>query len=412
MKEKLFFSMVIIILICLTNQSTVKIDDGKSESSEKTDSQKEEDIKIKEKEDLERIRNEYSYWIKFKNSFTFDSNQKAKLARSFKPEESNYISKSINYGWMMFILASIFGALLLMYLILRLGFKKFQGPKSHISSWYSRISYIFIFVGFMCSMIFFSLSLRSELKTNNSLNNLIVESKTRYGSDIKKIETLSVLSPEIKKELKTDLEGIISNIGLFEQNYLNFNYIVKNSYISIVAIVPILVLIALFGFFIKKEQFILPVSIILFALICPCFILIGYNMGHFLMYIDYCSEVLKYSTNDIQPIRGKGIGKYTSCVSKDNQISLASLRYELNLSPQPDKEINTSIDSLLNCNSFKEHINYSEVNFCHNAIGDEFHTMKFFFLGLLFLIPLSIGINRLVVIVSPLFDQKKVIFLI
>ena len=49
-----------------------------------------EDKNIKEDTNepkIEEMREEYSYWIRFKNSFTFNQDQKAKLARSFKPEE-------------------------------------------------------------------------------------------------------------------------------------------------------------------------------------------------------------------------------------------------------------------------------------------------------------------------------------
>ena len=154
-------------------QSSVNVNSESSSSttssSSKTNKTSEasiEDSNTTKEEVIQRSaeREEYYYWIKFKNSFTYDKDQKAKLARSFKPETSGYVSSSLGKPWFIYLLAGIFGAFLILYLVGRFVMNKFKGPKSHIGPWFSRVSWIFIFLGLVCVMVFYSITLSKSLK--------------------------------------------------------------------------------------------------------------------------------------------------------------------------------------------------------------------------------------------------------
>lgn len=109
-------------------------------------------------------RAEYYYWVKFKNSFTFDANQKAKLARAFTPEDPSYEKRSQNITWFMYLFAGLFGLSFLVYLVGRFILNRFKGPKTHISPWYGRMAFVFVFIGFVCCITFYSISLKGSIQ--------------------------------------------------------------------------------------------------------------------------------------------------------------------------------------------------------------------------------------------------------
>lgn len=237
------------------------------------------------------------------------------------------------------------------------------------------------------------------------------------------------------------------------------SYSMKSYYISNVVLIPTLTFTAIFGYFIKKEKFLLVTSILIYAFIIPAFIVLGLNIGYFLINIDYCSEINKYATTDFFPTTGKGLGYYTSCVSKDNQINLSTARYELTTSfnlvyndvnkrvseldvkaeklPSEKRDnkkleeykskqsanqdvvkgielmilynnILEIIEPTFACTKVKDIVYFAESDFCYLNLTNKFEEMKFLFVGVFFLIPLAIGINKLIVVIDPLFDKKKV----
>lgn len=148
-----------------TESSAITSEDSSSETSSEvttsssSSSTSSEDNVDDVKELTAEEREEYYYWVKFKNSFTYDSTQLSKLARAFTPEKSGYINSNRAKGWFMYLAAALFGVSLIIYLVGRFYFDKFKGPKSHISPWYGRISMIFIFIGFALTMTFYSIVL-------------------------------------------------------------------------------------------------------------------------------------------------------------------------------------------------------------------------------------------------------------
>lgn len=261
-------------------------------------------------------------------------------------------------------------------------------------------------------------------------------------------------------------ESISNNIQTLKTNNSKFtDYTTSKSsammsyFISNVVLVSVLTIIGLVGYFLKKEKFLLITSILIYSFIVPAFVVLGLNIGYFLMNIDYCAEVNKYTTSSFYPVNGKGIGYYTSCVSKENQVNLSTARYQISYSyniayddintyistnlPTADhlptnKRDNTALNAYKNtyssvadissgvdlliaynnilevveptfsCTKVDNIITYAENTVCYKNITEEFELLKFFFVGIFFLIPLAIGINKLIVVVDPLFDKKTV----
>lgn len=226
-----------------------------------------------------------------------------------------------------------------------------------------------------------------------------------------------------------------------------------------VTIIPVLTILGLIGYFIKKENILLITSILLFAFIIPISVLLGLNIGYFLTSVDYCSEINKYQENNFFPIYGKGLGYYSSCISKENQINLSTARFQLTTSFNNvynnlnnyviknsdskdslplDKRNNDAykllldkyqsnqnivngikllieynnisnvIEPIFNCSQIKQITTFAEKNYCYKNLTSIFLELKFAFIAILFLIPICMGINKLIVVVNPLFDSTKV----
>ena len=86
--------------------------------------------------------------------------------------------------------------------------------------------------------------------------------------------------------------------------------------LAILVIIPTLSLIALIAYFFKWNRIILVVSVCLFMIIIPNFIVMALNTSFFFLSIDICDNVNKIVTNYTIPISGEGIGYYISCPSK------------------------------------------------------------------------------------------------
>jgi hypothetical protein len=216
-----------------------------------------------------------------------------------------------------------------------------------------------------------------------------------------------------------------------------------------------------FGF--KKPTVVLLLGLLLFAMTIPSFIILGLDVSYFLLSIDYCKDINKYMTSSAL-IVDRGLGYFISCPSKTAQFNINTARYELSTSFEnlykninqllidemgvkeglgPYKRFNNRYYKLLNDNKFPEDkvyiarglqmlietndilrnleamgqcqaarnvINFGEDHFCHRNIGFQFSNLIFLFFGILSVIILSIGINKLTVLLNPNVTTKRVSF--
>ena len=89
-------------------------------------------------------RNEYLFWVKYKNSFNSDTDKLAKLTKYFAPESPTYYNDIYNCGWPFYTLGGLFTFALVYYLIVRFLLGWFLGPKQHITHWFAYFSYALI----------------------------------------------------------------------------------------------------------------------------------------------------------------------------------------------------------------------------------------------------------------------------
>lgn len=227
----------------------------------------------------------------------------------------------------------------------------------------------------------------------------------------------------------------------------------RHSYeIACIVIIPLLTIGALVAYFFKKSWIILTISIILFAFIAPACVILGLNTSYFLVSIDFCQDINKYITSDSSPIAHRGIGMYLSCPAKPVQIMINTAKYELGHSfdnvinsinntlitkyKEPigigyykrnnsqfiayakkyenDTDLVKGLNSLVytndilqnltalsDCQMADDAINYTEETFCYENIKYEFNNLFFYFIGTVGLVLLTIGVNKLIVLLSP-----------
>ncbi len=118
---------------------------NESKVDQKADNEKDELIVPRYKSALtEEQRKEYMTWVEFKNSLNSYEGQLAKLTKYFSPENPTYYSTIYKFGWPFYSLAGVFGFILLIYIILRFGFRYCLGPKHHITSYYAFFTWTLI----------------------------------------------------------------------------------------------------------------------------------------------------------------------------------------------------------------------------------------------------------------------------
>jgi hypothetical protein len=67
-----------------------------------------------------------------------------------------------------------------------------------------------------------------------------------------------------------------------------------------------------------------------------------------------------------------------------------------------------NLEVMGNCQSARNVINYGEDHFCHKNLGYQFSNLIFIFFGILSVILLSIGINKLTILLNPNISTKRV----
>lgn len=256
-----------------------------------------------------------------------------------------------------------------------------------------------------------------------------------------------------EKTLK-NLEEINERANIYASSTNTTSKNVFNYNIANIVLVPVLTLIGLVGYFFKKDKIIFFPSVILFAFVCPALVVLGIELGYSIKMMDFCHDTVKFTTSDFTPIANESIGYYLACISKESQINISTARYELSVSfdavynklnsiqaplndPLPTDARNNKLliaysqgksDDVVNginlltkynqifqtfddestCKYRKDDLNYAEVNICWKNIDNLFSMIKYFFFAIIFLIPLSIGINRMIVLVNPELDKNNV----
>jgi hypothetical protein len=275
-------------------------------------------------------------------------------------------------------------------------------------------------------------------------------SKLNYTSDLADYTTRIYKFEEIKNET------LISSSKV--QDFAEISYDTESSrfsyQIACIVMIPVLTIISLLFYKFKKSPMLLLCSIILFALIIPALVILGLNLAYFLLSIDICKDVNIYISSHTKPFMNRGIGVYVSCPSKNTQVMINTAKYELGtsfnqviqnlnqtiLAKYPEeisglgiyKRNNThfkyladtkysneteiskglnaiyytnnilqGLDALSLCQCADDSINYIEEKFCYGNITLQFKNLIYYFIGTFGLFLLSIGLNKLIVLLNP-----------
>lgn len=121
-----------------------------------------------------------------------------------------------------------------------------------------------------------------------------------YGFDFFKVET---------NETKNKTINLSNSISRVEGSRYKYS-------LAIIILLPLLASFTLVFYFLKRPLMIMILSICIFMLVVPQFIMMAMNSSYFFLSIDLCENLNSIVTNKAIPISGEGIGFYTSCPSK------------------------------------------------------------------------------------------------
>ncbi len=186
----------------------------------------------------------------------------------------------------------------------------------------------------------------------------------------------------------------------------------------------------------------------------PSFVIGGLYSSQLIRWIDICKEINKDITTQTNPLPGKGIGYHVSCPSKPVQLMINTARFELGKSYNNlygdvknytvrnyneafnSKRNNTvfkiyeqkysndsylknalpslvylnqilsGLEDLITCQLAQDMINYTEEKFCYLNLTYQFYNILYFLLGILGLLILSIGVNKLIVLLNPNYKNR------
>jgi hypothetical protein len=278
-----------------------------------------------------------------------------------------------------------------------------------------------------------------------------------YMTNISSFTTNIFKFQEIKKEVSnysTIMTEFANGIYDSEANRHNFQ-------IACIVLLPLLTIGFIVAFKINKAKLVLLFSLILFIFIIPSCFIMGVNTSYFLLSIDLCKDVNKYVTGQSKPYATQGLGVYLPCPSKPTQVNINTAMYELslsfngvlnevnstmisdrnqnlgiykrnnthfkklaeekysNLTDKTDANINKglmtlyhtndilqSLTALTKCQTALDSINYFDEKLCYRNISLMFKNLFFYFFGIVGLLMLSIGANKLVVLLNPKYNNS------
>lgn len=293
--------------------------------------------------------------------------------------------------------------------------------------------------------------------------------------DSTKVEQMSYSSIKLKEmeENKFNLDGIVKKIEghkvvndnllakvndsiQFKKDFLIYNYQYKAFMLSCLIIIPILVIISIVFYCLKKEKILIVTSILIFAFSIPMTVLSIIDTGYTMIHIDFCSEIYKINTKEqTSQLSGKGLAYYSSCVNKESLMTLSVQRYSImssfnlvynklnELLKEHEQKLPTNkqdteaynklleifkdnveisegikllliynetiaiIEPISTCKSFHQRSEKAEENYCYLNLTKEFRVKLFMLLAILSLIPLSIAVNKLIVVIAPYIEKGK-----
>lgn len=292
--------------------------------------------------------NDYTYWINIRNSIEFDSNQLARTARLYRPEDSSYESTLNGYGVILYVLSGLSILILILYLIGRFGFNSFIGGKTVKTSRHLKLTSILIILGLIISIILYSISIdlylkndkgnetvKKLIKTENSSRKLFLDDLSLIENELKSVKfegipnNSLVLSYKDYSLLNENVSEMMTKRERFINDYKNSEDIPYVLYIvSISILVSFTIITLMIRFLMKNSVLIEIISVILLVFVGLSFFFQSIIFKNFFKKIDFCSEVNNVLQSERIIISGKGIGLNFPLLSSKNSLQMSINKFD------------------------------------------------------------------------------------
>ena len=368
-------------------------------------------LSLKEKEKYEKFLIQEK---SFKKSLNF-------LSINFEPESNEYWN-SLNKLIIKFFIVSIFTlSFIIFYLIVRFIFNKCQKPNK-ISRFYRNFTWIFLIFSIISVFIIFTIIIVNSIKSNNSINSSFKNAQKqlknfnnfyynlnsfikKYNSTTEKILPNEKLMKSFFNSLNNDLKNEQKNT----KNTLNREN-TRNLLTIFLYIITIFIFIgSIFFYIIRKEKFLMFLSIFTLFLIPILIIFAGFTSKFYFFYSDLCQSVNGAIYKNEFPVSNKGLGYYINCLDLKTKSNLFSINYQLllfkdsisdkKIKNESEKIINNNINPLLNCSLVYNIIPQIEYEFCKNGMKWFSDLITLFLWLMLFVFFLFLAIRRLEILV-------------
>lgn len=383
-------------------------------------------------------REAYEEMIKLKRSF---SSTTSYIPQNFTPEKSNYWEK-LDFLVFVFVIIAILPFLIIsFYLLLRFGCKKCRGPKKlkQVSKVYRNLTWFIMIACTIVTLVLFSIILgKSESVRINAIDSFTFEREnyinlsdamntTRYAINYFNDSNPKYPFPNIDfvNDFESNIDKSLNETSTRSAQIVDKENERANINIVIYAIYFFMVILAYIAFFIKKENFELIISIILFFAIPGFIILEGYNARFFFYYSDICDSVNSAIYLNEFPVSGQALGFYYNCFPINVKASWYNIKYRLyeNIDNQNelqklyDKVMESKISNIFECSIVNEFLPSIEEKFCKNSLNNMYSIVTLMTWALLVAIGISIGARRLQVLIwkkkmeiEEMIENKEAIF--
>ena len=375
-----------------------------------TDSKMESKLSQNEREKYEKFLNQEK---SFKQSLNF-------LSFDFEPEQNNYWN-SLNKLIIRFFIVSLFPlSFIIFYLIIRFFFNKCQKPNK-INRFYRNFTWAILFFSIVSVFITFTIIIVNSIKSNSSINSSFENAQKQLknfnkffaplNSFVKKYNSTEAKLPNenlmnffynsLNKDLKKEQKN--TNDALNREN-------TRNLLTIFLYIISILIFIGSVIFYmIRKEKFLMYLSLFTLFLIPSLIIFAGYTSKFYFYYSDLCQSVNGAIYKNEFPVTNKGLGYYINCLDLKTKSFLFSINYQISffkdsisdeiIKKESEKIIEENINPLLNCSLVYNIIPQIEEEFCKNGMELFSDLITLFLWLMIFILFLFYSIRRLEILV-------------
>ena len=380
-------------------------------------------------------REAYEEIIKLKRSF---SSTMSYIPQNFTPEKPKYWEE-LDFLLIIFVVIALFPFIFIcLYLMLRFVCKKCTGPKKlkQVTKIYRNVTWFIMITFTIISLILFSIVLSKSQSVRDNVNNSFKytaldfqEGIENLNNTVKFFEKNNPQYPlplydyidDFGKEIKSNLDDTVERSDdIIEKEDKRANIV-----IAIYVVYFCVVFASYIVFFLKRENYEIFLSIVLFFAVPGLIILEGYNARFFFYYSDICDSINSAIYSNEFPVAGQSLGYYYNCFPTKTKASWYNIKYKLYQNINNNDELQQSYDNittsefaqLFDCKIVNEFLPKIEKNFCKDSLDHMYSIVSLMTWLLLTALGVAIGVRRLQVLIwkkkmeiEEMIENKEAIF--